>query len=229
MSKNLEFWNNLHQYQYNGYSQSGEQGILRRIFDCIGGGGKYCVEFGAKDGKTQSNTRSFIEDGWDHLLMDCSPGEDHVKKEFITAENVNDLFDKYGVPDEIDLLSIDIDGNDYWVWKAIERKARVVIIECNPTYDQTQAVTIKYNPEHAWSNDHYYGASPLAMKMLGEHKGMEMVYMNRLNCVFVDKRYLPESYSFVLRYVETRGWPPNKSGTWYNLITGNYFVHPEVK
>ena len=205
-----QWLNTLSEHERTGYSQAGEEGIIEWIFDNIGAENFFCVEFGAKDGRTQSNTGALVDKGWNHLLMDCDATADHVKNEFVTAENINGLFDKYGVPEVIDLLAIDIDGNDYWVWKAIDRLARVVIIECNPQFHKGEAKTIKYNPDHVWEQNSYYGASPLALKRLAESKGMKMIWTNRLNCIFVADYLLPEDWEYNLDYVETRGWPPCK-------------------
>jgi hypothetical protein len=125
----------LRRFERNWYSQNGEDGILRIIFEKIGVTNRFCVEFGVQDGR-ECNTRYLLETaGWSGLRMD---GGDHsacygqVHKEFITAENICSVFDKYAVPREFDLLSIDIDGNDYWVWRALEGYTpRVVVIEYN--------------------------------------------------------------------------------------------------
>jgi hypothetical protein len=204
------WWASVSKHEKRGYSQTGEEGVLDYIFENLGVEKGFCIEFGAKNGFTQSNTRGLINKGWDSLLMDCEADAEFVKDEFITAENINQLFDKYDVPDVPDLISIDIDGNDYWVLKAIGRRPKVVIIECNPSYEATEAKTIKYNPRHVWNQDNYYGASPLALKMLAEQRGMKMIYCNRLNCILIDEDLIDENFEYKLSYVSTRGWPPCK-------------------
>jgi len=174
------------------YSQNGEDGIIAAIFGIIGTTNCSFVEFGVEDGM-ECNTRSLSKHrGWTGLLMDGNaqaPGSP-VRQEFITAENIEELFAKYGVPREFDLLSIDIDGNDYWVWKAIAHyRPRVVIIEYNACIAPEPAVTIPYDPAFRWDGTDYYGASLLALKQLGETKGYTLVCTDRngVNAFFVWK------------------------------------------
>src|ERR1043166_7356554 len=116
------------------YSQNGEDGILASILETIGTTNKFYVEFGAQDG-AECNTRLLRENGWTGLLMDSQNENPRINlhREFVTAENINTLFSRYCVPEKFDVLSIDIDFNDHWVGKAIERRCRprIVIIEWN--------------------------------------------------------------------------------------------------
>ena len=170
----------LQAYESGVYSQGGEDGVLGRIYDCIGTTNQYFVEFGAWDGCHYSNTANLrLNHGWTGLLMEGSDRADEVvvKREFVNAENVNALFAKYGVPERFDLLSIDIDGNDYWVWKAIEGTvARVVVMEYNPLFANEVARTIRYRPDHVWDETTYHGASLAALRKLGHEKGYALVY-----------------------------------------------------
>ena len=95
---------------------------------------KYLVDFGAGGlGCSMSNSRYLLEKGWTGLRMDGNPmGDTTIMQEMITAENICDLFKKYNVPNEFDLLSIDIDGNDYWVWEAIKCINPQVFFRRNP-------------------------------------------------------------------------------------------------
>jgi len=159
------------------YSQLGEESIIQAIFGQIGTTNSYFVDFGAGDGVTLSNTRLLKELGWNGLMMDGdNKGNKDVMQEHITADNINKLFAKYNVPGKFDLLSLDIDGNDYWVWKALEYEPRVVVIEFNGTIPPYVSKTIKYNPTHTWGHNDYYGASFNALKKLGESKGYTLVY-----------------------------------------------------
>ena len=87
----------------------------------------------------------------------------------------NELFEKYDVPDEFDLLTIDIDGNDYYVWEAIRKMPRVVNIEYNSHIPPNESKSIEYEPNFIWKGDDYYGASLLALKILGERKGYTLI------------------------------------------------------
>ena len=172
------------------YSQNGEDGIIAAIFAKIATTNEYCVEFGVEDG-LQCNCRYLLQKkGWTGLLMDGGrwPEENGVEQEFITAENIEPLFQKYGVPPEFDLLSIDIDGNDYWVWKAITHfRPRVVIMEYNANKGPDASVTIPYDPAFLWDKTDYQGASLRALEKLGQEKGYTLVATDRngVNAFFV--------------------------------------------
>lgn len=175
------------------YSLGGEDLIIEAILKLIGIKSKYCIELGAANGFTHSNTRGFIEEGWDSLLMDKNNERNKdVKREWITAENINELFKKYDVPDIVDFMSIDIDGNDYWVWKAMEIKPRIVCIEYNSSIPVGEKKIIKYNPEFIFDKiTNYYGASMSAMIDLGEEKGYKPVYeVDNNNLIFIRENEL---------------------------------------
>ena len=99
-----------------------------------------------------------------------------VKIENITAKNIQNLFQKYNVPKDFDLLSIDIDFNDYWVWKAIvDFSPRVVVIEYNSSISPAESRVISYDPDAVWDGTNYFGASLLALKNLGLKKGYTLL------------------------------------------------------
>jgi hypothetical protein len=105
----------------------------------------------------------------------------------ITAENINDLIKSGGVEGEIGLLSVDIDGNDYWVWKAIDVvKPQVVIIETHNEFGLNDIV-VPYDPNYFYPGKHpdYHGASPIAMTKLAKHKGYRLVGSNDLGFNFI--------------------------------------------
>lgn len=172
------------------FSQNGEDGIINAIFAMIGTTNKYFVEFGVENG-IECNTRYLSKyKGWKGLLMDGSNENPdlNLHKEFITAENIETLFQKYNVPTELDLLSIDIDGNDYWIWKAITHyKPRVVIMEYNACFPWNESKTIPYKADFQWDKTDYYGATLQAMVKLGVEKGYTLVATDRngVNAFFV--------------------------------------------
>ena len=179
------------------YSENGEDGIFEKLFSEIGSGGKYFVEFGARDGFLFSITRYLREQfQWSGLLMDG--GNENVdvnlQQEFITAENINQLFTKYNVPNEFDLLSIDIDGNDFWVWKAIDAtfSPRVVVIETNQLVGPEEDRTIVYNASHRWSGSCYFGAGILSIYKLGRAKGYSLAAAVNNNALFIRNDLLPQ-------------------------------------
>jgi hypothetical protein len=198
--KSLEFYLNWHLmrqheirninfFEKKVFSQHGEDGIIQVILDKVGVTNKYCVEFGVGDG-SESCTRYLVErQGWSFLWMDGSDScSQHVKREFITAENICALFEKYKVPREFDVLSIDIDYNTYWVWKAIRGYfPRLVVVEYNGFIPVDQSKAVPYVPNAIWDGSTYFGASLLAMSKLGESKGYTLVgcYTSGTNAFFV--------------------------------------------
>ena len=179
------------------WSQCGEDGVLEAIFRKIGVTNRFFVEFGCGDG-LQCNGANLIRQGWRGLMMDGirpSPqNELPIQQEWISAESICPLFEKYGVPKRFDLLSIDIDGNDYWVWKALPHRPRVVVIEYNGNLPPHPNLTIPYDPDFRWNGSDHYGASLGALAKLGQQKGYQLVYCTQsgVNAFFVDEALLPE-------------------------------------
>ena len=166
------------------FSQHGEDGVIQKLFQIIGIPNKFYVEFGTETGM-ESNTRYLREKlDWTGLLMDCANENSSINlhKEFITAENINGLFKKYNVQKNFDLLSIDIDYNDFYVWKSIKKKykPRVVVIEYNATHLPTEDKIIKYNPFNFWDGTNYFGASIKSLYNLGRKKGYSLIYAENM-------------------------------------------------
>lgn len=188
-----EYEIDLSLYEKRFISQNGEDGVLQKIFDLIGTTNKYYVEFGAGQGHFCSNTKYFREKyGWNGLLLEGSCQENpsiNLHKEFITAENICDLFKKYNVPQEFDFISIDIDRNDFYVWKALSPyyKPRVVIIEFNSLFNSNEDKVIKYDSQAMWDASEYSGASILALFNLGRKLGYSLVHQesNAINLFFI--------------------------------------------
>ncbi len=190
----------LHRYERRVYSQGGEDGVITRVFECIGTTNRYFVEFGAWDGQHLSNTANLrLHCGWTGLLMD-GDGERRddalVKPAFITADNVNDVFAKHGVPESFDLLSLDVDGNEYWIWRALgPHRPRVVVVEYNIFFGLDVSRTIAYRPDHSWDETKYHGASLAALRKLGRAKGYSLIHTDTWapNGLFVSDDELPEA------------------------------------
>ena len=122
------------------------------------------------------------------------PGEVTIHAEWIDADNIDELFAKHGVPDEPDLVSIDLDGNDYWVWRALTYRPRVLVAEYNANISPDESLVMPYDPAHRWNGTDYYGASLRALRDLGVEKGYELVYCNRagVNAFFVRADLVPD-------------------------------------
>jgi hypothetical protein len=193
-------------------SQNGEDGVIEAIFAEIGVTNKYFVEFGCQYA-TQCNTANLLLQGWNGLLMDgdCVSRNPMatVYNEFITAENIDSLLRKYDVPQAFDLLSIDVDGNDFWIWKQIVHRPRVVVIEYNADPPPNVCCTIQYEPNFVWYGTTYFGASLLALARLGRVKGYTLVHCERagVNAFFIADEALPQGYT--APSIETIYRPPN--------------------
>jgi hypothetical protein len=170
----------LSQYEKSLYSQNGEDGIISQLFQLILPETKSCVELAAYDGIPKSNTHLLRLQGWNCLQIDrqYQIPKENIYKEFITAETVNEIFQKYHVPEKFDLLSIDMGYNDFHIWNSLDLKYNpsVVIIQYNSTHLPDEDKIVKYRPYYLGDSTDYYGASILALYNLGRSKGYNLVY-----------------------------------------------------
>ncbi|MDD2921512.1 MAG: hypothetical protein PHQ36_04430 [Anaerolineales bacterium] len=192
------------------FSQWGEDGIIQYLISKVPIAKKEFVEFGVEDYR-ESNTRFLlINNNWDGLVIDCS--EENVQKiaqselswrynlksacSFVTKDNICDIIRNAGISGDIGLLSVDIDGNDYWIWDVIGADTispRIVIVEYNSVFGREQAITIPYDEKFSRSAAHfsnlYYGASLKALYLLAKKKGYIFVGANSAgnNAFFVRK------------------------------------------
>lgn len=185
------------------YSQCGEEAYLKFIFDSMGIEQGTLVDIGAGDGYALSNTRYFIEQGWKGILFDANPrGNKEVHQEFINTDNVQSLFEKYKVPKNLDLLSIDIDSTDYWVLERILKskyRPKVIIAEINGCIPEGIAKTVPNVLNLEWSNDDYYGFSYDAGKKLAEANGYLLVHqIVEMNIILIDKEVVKDYYDLNL-------------------------------
>ncbi len=187
------------------YSQGGEDGVIAKLFELIEPTAKYAVEFGAADGLKGSNVRRLYEQGWAGLQIEGDPSQfaqlvENMKpfpqvknmQAWIWPGNIEHLFDITGVPKDLDLLVIDIDSNDYWVWKVIhEYRPKVVQIEYNAAFAPPQRAVVRYHPMNYPDSTDFYGASIQSLYELGKRKGYELVYCekNAVNLFFVAEEY----------------------------------------
>jgi hypothetical protein len=191
-------WNGrLAAREFRTFSQWGEDGIIQALIHTVEIRQKIFIEFGVTN-YTESNTRFLLmNNNWKGLLIDGNAAHiEYIKNDpiywqhnlkadctFITRENINEIFRSNGVSGEIGLLSIDIDGNDYWVWKEITAvNPAIVVVEFNARFGKDRAVTVPYDPaftrEKAHYSNIYYGASLKALSRLGCEKGYAFVGAN---------------------------------------------------
>src|SRR5689334_8427409 len=165
----------LLRYGFKVYSQNDEDGIIQEIFRRIGTTNRKFVEFGVQNG-FECNTAKLLIEGWQGLWIEAdikSAGQirEHFKpfiaegrltlvESRVAAENINALLETANFAGEIDFLCIDIDLNDYWVWKAIEVvRPRVVCIEYNTSFRPPLSLVVPYQPGNSWGGSNYFGAS----------------------------------------------------------------------
>lgn len=184
----------LRRYEFRAHSQNGEDGILLYLFSVTGTANRRFVEIGIGDG-TECNTANLsLNFGWKGLLIDRDEKAVDAARTFyatklgerakdvrseahhVTRGNVNEPLLASGFEGEIDLLSIDIDGNDYWIWEAIEVVSpRIVVIEYNATLGWEYPLVVPYDPHFSRFERHesgfYHGASLAALVKLGNSKG----------------------------------------------------------
>ena len=181
-------------YEASLFSQNGEDGIIRYIFSQIGFDSRYFVEFGF--GAHQCNSlRLILHENFKGLMMDGSEeqcrifnltckekgiSDVHAVNAFIDRDNLEHLIRSNNIPAEIDFLSIDVDGNDYWFWRCLQCiNPRVICIEYNSGIGSKYSWTIPYNKEFERFSAHpsgfFAGASIKALESLGEKKGYRLV------------------------------------------------------
>lgn len=202
----------LADYEFQVFSQWGEDGIIQSLVNRVEVGPKVFVEFGVEDYR-EANTRFLAEhDNWTGLVIDgsreniervrssavCWRQNLRAVEAFVTRDNINHLISAQGIGGEIGLLSIDIDGNDYWVWKAIEVVSpALVVVEYNHRFGSELAVTIPYDENFRRGEKcpiFYFGASLRALCLLGARKGYAFVGCNSngVNAFFVRRDKLPK-------------------------------------
>ena len=207
LSKKSKF--NINKFGIKIYSQNEEDGIILYIFKHIGIKTKRFIEIGVENG-TECNTTNLLKNfGWKGVqiegdkklyqdakikmkeILDMKIKNLKLLNVFVKIENINQIIKKNTFNQELDLLSIDIDGNDFWIWKTINCiKPRVVIIEYNSFFGPKLSATIKYDSNFNWdhkNNKSYYGASLKALEKLGKKKKYTLAGVDRngVNAFFI--------------------------------------------
>lgn len=186
--------NNINDYEFKVFSQWGEDGIIQHLIQTIEIKNKTFIEFGVED-FFESNCRFLLlKDDWKGFVIDGSNSNIQRLKnsyfywrhhlvsiaKFITKDNINEILAKSDFEEDLGILSIDLDGNDYYILDAIQNfKPRILICEYNPYYGDTRKITIPYKPDFYRTAAHhsnlYWGASLAAMTHLAHLKGYSLI------------------------------------------------------
>jgi hypothetical protein len=202
---------NLKDYEFKVFSQWGEDGIIQHLINVIEIKNKTFIEFGVED-FSESNCRFLMmKDDWQGFVIDGSKRNiEKLKKSyyfwkhdlkaidaFIDRENINDLLSKSAFDGDLGILSIDVDGNDYYIFEAIKNfQPRIIICEFNSLFGASRKISVPYDPHFVRSSAHfsnlYAGASLGAISCLAEKKGYALVGTNSSsnNAFFVRKDLL---------------------------------------
>ena len=206
LAKNIVNAKSIEEAEFRVFSQFGDDGIIQFLLSKIFKTTRTFVEFGVENYE-ESNTRFLLmNNNWKGLIIDGSKANiDYIKNSsiywkyeltavnsFITTENINQILKSNGFDGKIGLLSVDIDGNDYWVWKAITvTDADIVVAEYNSLFGDKRSITVPYKPDFFRGSAHYsylyFGASLPALCDLAQSKGYIFVGCNQAgnNAYFV--------------------------------------------
>ncbi len=240
-------YEDLTDFEFKVFSQKGEDGIIQFLINFveIPKGSEKFIEFGVET-YVESNTRYLlVNNNWSGLVIDGDKQNiNFIKKDmisinydlkaihsFITKDNINEIFRLNGFEGEIGLLSIDIDGNDYWVWDAINCINPIIIVaEYNSLFGNEKAVTTPYKEDFVRSKYHYshlvFGASLKALVLLAEKKGYTFVGSNSngTNAFFVrkDKSLALREFNYINGYVKSKFCEARKpNGKLYGNLNWN--------
>lgn len=216
-AKGREWLPTFSEVGFRKYSQFEEDGILLFIFALVPPLNRKCVEICAGSGRECMTANLIINHGWWGYLFDGNEHSVQAGRQFfsacpdtffapprftqawITAENVNEVIERAGAKGAIDLLSLDVDGIDYWLWKAISVvQPTVVVCETHNMIPADRALTIPYNPEFTFQSEDFRSASLAAMCKLGREKGYRLIGTHRFgfNAFFlkngIGEEFFPE-------------------------------------
>jgi hypothetical protein len=201
----------LRAYERHVYSQNGEDGIIQEILARIGVLNRFFVEVGVESGRECNCARLVVEEKWSGVFFEADANHFAPLAEryrnyeqvrcvhaTVASTNIEELLQASGVPHDFDVLSIDIDGNDYWVWAAIDSwRPRVIVIEYNAAHSPPNKWVMRENPRHRWDQTSYYGASLASLVGLGRKKGYTLVATDStgVNAFFVREELVtPERF-----------------------------------
>jgi hypothetical protein len=234
----------INEAEFKVFSQWGDDGIIQYLINYLDIENKTFIEFGVED-YLESNTRFLLmNDNWTGLVMDGS--DSHIakiknsdfywkydliaKSAFITAENINQLISEEGIYGRIGLMHIDLDGNDYWIWKALSVVEPIImIVEYNSVFGCERAISIPYKENFTRSSAHFSnlfaGSSIISLCDLAEAKGYSFIGCNSAgnNCYFIKNGYLKDLTPLTAKqgYVESKFRESRDESFKLNFIRSN--------
>lgn len=212
----------LTKYQENNYSQYGEDGMIKQCLESIDiSENGFFVDVGSWDGIYLSNVYNLIKNKnfsgicieaddqkFNQLLDNMSNFNVKCLKSFISLEEndcIDYLLENNNCPINFDLISIDIDGNDWWIWNSLKKfRPKIVVIEYNSNIQES--CIMPYDKNYIHYNTTFYGATPPALELLGEFKNYDLVGINGVNMFFIAKEFnkLPiissKEYSWFMKW-----------------------------
>ena len=225
-------------FELRALSQNGEDGVVIELLRRAGDGGRIFVEFGA--GAGEENNCALLADvmGWSGLFIEADPTRARrltakyastaavkTRREYVTPDSVEELLSTADVPVDFDVLSVDVDGADYWIWRGLRRfRPRIVIIEYNASLGAEQSLVQPPDRSDDFDRTQYGGASIAALRDLGNAKGYRLVHTeltgNNAFFVRVDQPgTYPAETSVPLRspnhYLQSQGHPPDRGDRRY--------------
>ena len=213
----------MKKYSWRKYSQNDEDGILDYLFLTIPPRHHYYDEIGISPPAStrEDNCRLLYENGWQGLRVDATdyPGYGVVCRK-VNPLNINALLREHRVPDDLDLFSLDIDGQDFWVWMALMFRPSVAVIEYNASILPAESRVIPFDPSYSWDGTKWYGASLRSLWSLGMDKGYTLVYANGVNAFFVRNDLVDnkDAFPFEQVYRHRSEHPPDHlSRPWVNI------------
>ena len=207
----------LTSFEQKVHSQFGEDGVIEQIAACLGLTTGAFFEFGIGPAWTrpieeglEGNFVLLAKRGWHGVFLDGTkyPPQYGVRQEFVSPLNINAVYRKHHVPADLDFMSIDVDGQEFWIWLALNQRPKVMVVEYNGGIGPDQSVTIQFDPGHVWDGTCYLGASLRALDRLAQDKGYVLVYANGVNAIFVRDDLVSNRGDFGFDRLYT-AWPPH--------------------
>jgi len=210
------------------FAEHGEEGILKHIFEKIGfGKNKFVLDIGAGHQEIGSSTVWLRKEyKLNSLLFDCHPRQSmsNIIKDFLTKENILSLLENHNAPNNIDMLNVDIDGNDYWILKEIldskKYSFNLIMVEINPNIPHDKTYVMPYNGGARKHRNINYGAGLAAFDKLLSQYGYKLLHkMNTpfkagediqgpsgRNAIFMNSDLLPDDFNTTVKEQHPEAW-----------------------